>query len=79
MQPSLTLAQLPLNQPAVVERITGPQPFVRRLLSLGVAPGCDVRVVRQAPLGDPIQVEIGRLQLSIRRVEAGQVLLQARS
>ncbi|MBX3170520.1 MAG: ferrous iron transport protein A [Candidatus Eremiobacteraeota bacterium] len=76
MKPSLTLAQLPLNQPALVERITGPQPFVRRLLSLGVTPGCGVKVVRCAPLGDPIQVEIGRLQLAIRRLEAGQVHLQ---
>lgn len=72
----MNLAQLPINQSAVVKRITGPQPFVRRLLSLGVAPGSGIRVVRQAPLGDPIQVEIGRLQLSIRKVEAGQVLLQ---
>ena len=71
-----TLAQLPLNQSAIVERITGPQPFVRRLLSLGVSPGCQVRVVREAPLGDPLQVEIGRLQLAIRRLEADQVMLQ---
>ena len=35
-----------------------------------------IRVVRQAPLGDPLQVEIGSLQLAIRRLEAGQVLLQ---
>lgn len=76
MDTHLTLAQLPLNQSAIVERITGPQTFVRRLLSLGVSPGCQIRVVRQAPLGDPLQVEIGRLQLAIRRVEAGQVLLQ---
>ncbi len=76
MQPSLNLSQLPLNQSALVERITGPQAFVRRLLSLGVAPGCGVRVVRRAPLGDPIQVEIGRLQLAIRQVEASQVHLQ---
>ncbi|MBS2039461.1 ferrous iron transport protein A [bacterium] len=76
METNRTLAQLPLNHTAVVESINGPQPFVRRLLSLGVSPGCQVRVVRQAPLGDPLQVEIGRLQLAIRRLEAGQVLLQ---
>jgi len=72
----MTLDQLPLNQGAVVERITGPRPFVRRLLSLGVSPGSGIRVVRSAPLGDPIQVQIGRLQLAIRRSEAGQVHLQ---
>ncbi|MFN8609951.1 MAG: FeoA family protein [Vulcanimicrobiota bacterium] len=76
MDTNRTLAQLPLNQSAVVQSINGPQPFVRRLLSLGVSPGSQIRVVRQAPLGDPLQVEIGSLQLAIRRLEAGQVLLQ---
>ena len=72
----MTLDQLPMNQGAVVESITGPRPFVRRLLSLGVSPGSGICVVRSAPLGDPIQVQIGRLQLAIRRSEAGQVHLQ---
>lgn len=72
----MTLAQLPSNQDAVVAHISGPRAFVRRLLSLGVAPGSPIRVVRTAPLGDPIQVQIGRLQLAIRRSEAGQVHLQ---
>lgn len=76
MDTNRTLAQLPLNQSAVVQSINGPQPFVRRLLSLCVSPGSQIRVVRQAPLGDPLQVEIGSLQLAIRRLEAGQVLLQ---
>lgn len=69
----MTLADMQINDQATVEQVLGPKPFVRRLLSLGVTPGNSVRVVRLAPLGDPMQVEIGRLQLSIRRAEAGRV------
>ena len=69
----MTLSELEINRHATVDRVSGSQPFVRRLLSLGVSPGSSVRVVRVAPLGDPIQVEIGRLQLAIRRTEAHQV------
>lgn len=72
----MNLAQLVPNQPATVDRLTGPRSFVRRLLSLGVAPGSHVKVVRVAPLGDPLQVEIGDLQLAIRRNEASRVLLR---
>lgn len=73
----MNLAHLALNQSATVDRLTGPRPFVRRLLSLGVAPGSSVRVVRLAPLGDPMQVQIGDLQLAIRRNEAAQVILKS--
>jgi ferrous iron transport protein A len=75
----MNLSQLQVNDQATVDRVTGPRPFVRRLLSLGVSPGSSVRVIRVAPLGDPIQVEIGRLQLAIRRNEASQVIIQPAS
>lgn len=72
----MTLDNLELNQRATVASLGGPRAFVRRLLSLGVAPGCSIQVVRRAPLGDPLQVQVGRLQLSIRRSEASHVALQ---
>ena len=75
----MTLAELEVDRQATVDQVTGPRPFIRRLLSLGVSPGSEVRVVRVAPLGDPIQVEIGRLQLAIRRSEASQVLIHSAS
>ncbi|MBT9584656.1 ferrous iron transport protein A [bacterium] len=75
----MTLAELEIDHQATVDHVTGPRPFIRRLLSLGVSPGSEVRVVRVAPLGDPIQVEIGRLQLAIRRSEASQVLIHSAS
>nr|MQH05855.1 iron transporter [Pseudomonas aeruginosa] len=49
-------------QPSRSYRITGYSPAIsngyrQRLFSMGLLPGAALRVVRIAPLGDPIQVE----------------------
>jgi Fe2+ transport system protein FeoA len=69
------LSDLAVGQEACVAEVTGERSFVRRLLSLGLAPGCQVRVIRFAPLGDPMQVQVGALQLAIRKEEARRVRL----
>lgn len=71
-----TLDQVSPGEEAVIAEIQGPQPFVRRLLSLGVAPGISLKVLRRAPLGDPLQVQIGSMSLAIRRGEARHVILR---
>jgi Fe2+ transport system protein FeoA len=42
----------------------------RRLMELGFVPGTIVRVVRRAPLRDPMEVELHGYHLSLRRSEA---------
>jgi len=41
-----------------------------RLYALGVLPGSSIKVLRLAPLGDPMQVRVGGSYLSIRKAEA---------
>lgn len=48
---------------------TQPQ-YRRRLLSLGVTRGTEVSVVRMAPLGCPVQVEVRGTSLTLRKEEA---------
>ncbi len=45
----------------------------QRLLDIGFLPGQIVRVIRYAPLGDPIEVEIMGTRISLRREEAALV------
>lgn len=61
--------------PGQAGRVAGiaPGALRARLLALGVTPGAQVRVVRAAPLGDPIEVEVRGARLSLRRAEAGAV------
>jgi len=69
----VTLDQLPIGTNAVVERVEGERSFRRRLLELGILPGTKVRVLRIAPLGDPIEISSQGSNLSIRGREAGAI------
>lgn len=54
----------------IVKRVGGERAFRRRLMELGLLPGTEVRVVRVAPLGDPIELKVRGCSLSIRAAEA---------
>lgn len=41
-----------------------------RLMELGLLPGTEVRFVRRAPLGGPLEVEVRGFHLSLRQSEA---------
>jgi Fe2+ transport system protein FeoA len=48
-----------------------------RLLEMGLTEGARCRVVRYAPLGDPMEVQVRGYFLSLRAVEAEGVLVEA--
>lgn len=49
------------------------EPIPRRLLDLGFVPGTPVLVVRRAPLGDPLELELRGYRLCVRRTEAERI------
>lgn len=54
-------------------RLGGDRTFRRRLMELGLLPGTSVRVVRQAPLGGVMELEVRRARLTVRLSEASQL------
>jgi len=67
---------LPMLQPGEVGEIVavlGEGELRQRLLDIGFIPGQIVRVIRYAPLGDPIEVEIMGTRISLRREEAALI------
>jgi ferrous iron transport protein A len=50
----------------------------QRLLEMGLTKGTTIEVIRLAPLGDPIEIEIRGYRLSLRRKEAEAVLIRSR-
>lgn len=50
--------------------------YRRRLLSLGVTSGVEFSVVRIAPLGCPVQIEVRGTSLTLRKEEASQLVLE---
>jgi ferrous iron transport protein A len=69
----ITLDQLTPGVDGVVREIDGEGAAVRRLMDLGLVPGTLVQHLRKAPLGDPLEILVRGMHLSIRRSEAGMV------
>ena len=65
-----TLADLAPGSTARVAVVDAQSPIGRRLLDLGFVPGTPVRVLRRAPLGDPVEYELRGTRLCLRRSEA---------
>ncbi len=74
---ALSLDAMPRGKSARVVSVSGTGAVARRLMEMGVLPGAPVRVVRAAPLGDPIQISIRNYQLALRRVEAQTITVVA--
>lgn len=68
-----TLRDLPVGSHAKVTSVNGSGRISRHLMEMGVVPGADVRVVKTAPFGDPIEVVVRGYSLAMRCSEAESV------
>ncbi len=74
---TLTLDQLAINDTAMIKQLNTEQPQYRtKLLAMGITPGCEVKVIRTAPLGDPMQIMIRGFQLCLRKAEAASIIVE---
>lgn len=45
----------------------------QRLLDLGIVPNSEITLLRAAPLRDPLELQVGRAFVSLRRIEAEKI------
>lgn len=65
------MRKLLVGQRAKVVGFRGAEPgYRRRLLDMGLVRGAEFRLVRRAPLGDPVEIEVRGYRLSLRQDEA---------
>jgi len=60
----------------VVQAIGGAGAVRARMMDMGLLKGTVVKVIRVAPLGDPIEFEVKGYNLSLRKNEARMVVVQ---
>ncbi len=68
--------ELKVGQRGIVVRVGGRGPTRRRMMDMGLVTGAEVKVVRVAPLGDPIEFEVKGYSLSLRKSEARNVTVE---
>lgn len=70
-----SLGDLAIGESAVISGFTDVAP-ARRLLEMGFLPGNIVKAVRKAPLGDPIEFFVMGGRVSMRKVDAYEILVR---
>lgn len=72
----MTLLDLAIGSPAHIRAVGGERSFRRRLLEFGLIPGTEVKLLRVAPFGDPVELLVRGCHLSIRRHEASELWVE---
>jgi len=70
------LSDLKPGQKATINTIQQNTPAKRRLLEMGLVRGSKIQIICQAPLGDPIEIEIRDYKLTLRKKEAETILVE---
>jgi len=69
------LSDLVPGSVAVIRSIPSGEVFLR-LREMGVLPGTTVKMLRAAPSGDPLEIQIRGYNLSVRRAEAAAIAVE---
>lgn len=72
----MTLNDLAIGKKAVITAVNGEGALRLRLLDMGLIPGTTVKVIKIAPLGDPIEITLRGYELTIRREHAKEIIVK---
>lgn len=71
-----TLKEVAVGEKAIVKRLTGEGALKQRIMDMGVTKGVEIYVRKVAPLGDPMEVTVRGYELSLRKGEAENILVE---
>ena len=69
----MNLKDLDMGNSAVICQVGGKGELRQHFLDMGIIPGAEVTVVKLAPLGDPMELQIHGYELTLRLAEAEQI------
>ena len=69
----MTLKELEIGKSAVIETVGGSGELRQHFLDMGMIPGAEVTVVKLAPMGDPMELQVHGYELTLRLAEADQI------
>jgi len=69
------LSQLHPGQSGKLHSLNPERAVDQRLMALGLLPGMVLKLVRKAPLGDPLAIEFAGQVVSLRLTEAENILI----
>lgn len=72
-----TLSEIAVGSSATVTGFVEFDSHVQRIMALGLVEGVPIKLIRRAPAGDPIELDVLGDRLSIRGEDAKRILVKA--
>ena len=72
----MTLKELEIGKSAAIRSVGGSGALRQHFLDMGMIPGAEVTVVKLAPMGDPMELQIHGYELTLRLAEADQIEIE---
>ncbi|MBQ9388718.1 MAG: ferrous iron transport protein B, partial [Synergistaceae bacterium] len=69
----MTLEELEAGKSAVIETVGGTGHLRQHLLDMGIIPGARLKMIRSAPMGDPLEFRIHDYELTLRAEDASRI------
>jgi len=73
---TLSLSDLKKNEVGKVIQSQAQGALKHKLISMGFVPGIQIKMVRNAPLRDPIEISIQNSLVTLRRTEAQLIVVE---
>jgi len=71
----MTLDQLGIGNSAIIKKVEGEEALRLRLLDMGLIPRTMVKLIKVAPMGDPIQIQVRGYELTLRKDDAKNITI----
>ncbi|MCQ2398745.1 MAG: ferrous iron transport protein A [Sphaerochaetaceae bacterium] len=72
----MTLDMLKVGKTARVTKVGGAGELRLRLLDMGLIPGTEIKVIKIAPMGDPLELRLRGYELTLRLDDARNINVQ---
>ena len=72
----MRLEEIENNRWVKITRVEGGNSIEYKLLQMGITPGTQTRVIRRAPFGGPLLMEVNGLEVALSREVAARIWVE---
>ncbi len=76
MNSQINLKELKINDSAIIDVVGGHGSLRQHFLDMGIIPGAKVKMIRSAPIGDPLEIRIHDYELTLRANDAENITIK---
>ena len=68
-----TLKDVKIGETVRVTKVGGEGALKRRIMDMGITKGVTIKVMKMAPLGDPIEITVRGYELTLRKADCEKI------